>query len=598
MYEYNVDDVYRFADFKGAITRKKGNELIFKYCPYCDGGGKDKETMSINLTTGAFNCFRTSCGKQGHFVELARDFGFQLEFNEPKQYKVLAQPKTIKVRSQAVEFLNNRGISKETAERYKITTHKNHNNVIVFPFYDENNILVALKYRKIDFDKNKDKCKEWCEKDTKPILFGMAQCTDFERLVITEGQLDSLSVAECGIKNAVSVPHGARGFTWLQNCWEWITKFKEVVVFGDCEKGKITLIDTLIKRLPQTQIVKCVQPADYLLEKDANDILRKYGKEAIRKAVADAKVPDVEYVKQLADVKSVNIMQLPKIKTNIPKLDRVIGGMYEGQVILLSGKRGEGKSTFASQLMAEALEQNKNIFVYSGELPAFHFKNWLDLQIAGSEHIERTVNEYNEEEYYISNETSEIINKWYRNRAYIFDNSALQDEEYEGLLKIIEKAICRYNIKLVLIDNLMTALDDNENTELFRKQSAFVKSVARMAKTYEVVVILIAHPKKSNDKFNNDTVSGSSDITNAVDVVINYERNKTEGEDADSQITVTKNRLTGRLLGDENAIKLKYSIATKRIVQNNAYGDKKREYSCFRKTQQEIIAEVEEGLPL
>lgn len=597
MYEFNAEDVYRFAGFKSIETSQKGNELFFKYCPYCNGGGRDKDTMSINLSTGAFKCFRASCGKQGHFVELARDFDFRLEFDEPKQYKTLPQPKVIEIRDKAVEFLNSRGISRGTAERYKVTTHKKHNNVVIFPFYDENNVLVALKYRKTDFDKAKDKCKEWFEKDTKPILFGMAQCVDFERLIITEGQIDSLSVAECGLKNAVSVPNGAMGFTWLSNCWEWITKFKEVVVFGDCEKDRITLIDTLLKRLPHTQLVKCVRREDYLCEKDANDILMRYGKEAVIKAVENAKVPDVEYVKQLSEIEAVNLMQLPKIKTCIPKLDRAIGGLYLGQVILLSGKRGEGKSTFASQLIVEALEQNHNVFAYSGELPAYHFKNWIDLQIAGINHIERTTNEYNDTEYYIPKETVEVINNWYRNRAYIFDNSALQSEEYEGLLKIVEKAICRYNIKLVMIDNLMTALDDDMSSDIFRKQSAFVKSVARMAKTYDVVVILIAHPKKSNSEFNNDTVSGSSDITNAVDVVMNYERCH-DGGQVDSKITVTKNRLTGRLLTGDNAVKLAYSEASKRIIQSEDYGNRNKEYSCFRKSDKQIITEAEEGLPL
>ena len=65
-----------------------------------------------------------------------------------------------------------------------------------------------VKYRKTDFDKARDKNKEWCEAGTRPILFGMKQCVDFETLVITEGQIDSLSVSEAGVKNAVSVPTG------------------------------------------------------------------------------------------------------------------------------------------------------------------------------------------------------------------------------------------------------------------------------------------------------------------------------------------------------------------------------------------------------
>ena len=39
----------------------------------------------------------------------------------------------------------------------------------------------------------------------------------------------------------------------------------------------------------------------------------------------------------------------------------------------------------------------------------------------------------------------------------------------------------------------------------------------KIAKKYEVVVLLVAHPRKSNGQFKNDSVSGSADITNAVD---------------------------------------------------------------------------------
>ena len=118
---------------------------------------------------------------------------------------------------------------------------------------------------------------------------------------------------------------------------------------------------------------------DYLCEKDANDILRKYGKEALVKAVENAELREVKFVNRLASVEAVNLRDLPKIKTGIAPLDRICGGLLRGHVVLLSGKRGEGKSTFMSQLVADAIEQDNAVFIYSGELPNYHFKNWLDL---------------------------------------------------------------------------------------------------------------------------------------------------------------------------------------------------------------------------
>ena len=575
MYDFKSKDVFDFASFIDAETRQKGNELFFKYCPQCHGGGDDKDTFSVNLQTGAFKCFRASCDYHGHFVELARDFGYKLDDEQERKYRRLPQPK-IESKPKAIEYLESRGISAEVAKRYKITTQTHNENVLVFPFYDDQNVLQFVKYRKTNFDKRFDKNKEWCEAETMPILFGMAQCEDFTRLVITEGQLDSLSLATCGIKNAVSVPTGALGFTWLANCWDWVNKFQEVVVFGDYEKGKITLIETLEKRLQMK--VKCVRPQDYLCEKDANDILRKYGKDAIVRAVEGAELRDVKYVKRLATVEAVNLRDLPKIRTGIRPLDRVCGGLLRGHVVLLSGKRGEGKSTFMSQIVAEAIEQDNAVFVYSGELPNYHFKNWLDLQIAGANHICTVRNEYNDEEYYLTDGCVKKINAWYYDKAFIFDNSAVSDDEYEGLIKVMVDAICRYDIKLVCIDNLMTAMDGDPNTDIYRQQSAFVKKLEKLAQQYDVAIILVAHPKKTNAAFDNDTVSGSSDITNAVSFVFNYQR-ADEGDECNSYLMVTKNRMNGKLMTGDNAIPLYYSEKSKRISANP---NEVKEYGCFK----------------
>lgn len=575
MYEFKKSDVFDFGYFIGAETKEKGNELFFKYCPRCHGGGDDKYTFSVNLENGAFKCFRASCDYHGHFVELARDFGFRLEDDSQKKYRKLPQKK-IETKPKAIEYLESRGISEEVARRYNITTRKDNDKILVFPFYDDQGVLQFVKYRKMDFDKIRDKNKEWCEAETMPILFGMNRCEDFTRLVITEGQIDSLSLATAGIKNAVSVPTGANGFTWLSNCWDWINKFEEIVVFGDCEKGKITLIETLEKRLQKK--VKCVRMEDYLCEKDANDILRKYGKDALVKAVENAELREVKFVNRLASVEAVNLRDLPKIKTGIAPLDRICGGLLRGHVVLLSGKRGEGKSTFMSQLVADAIEQDNAVFIYSGELPNYHFKNWLDLQIAGSNHIETVRNEFGDEEYFLTEHTVEAINKWYYDKAYIFDNSAVSDDEYEGLIKVMVDAICRYDIKLCCIDNLMTAMDGDQNTDLYRQQSQFVKKLERLAQQYDVAIILVAHPKKTNNAFDNDTVSGSADITNAVSFVFNYQR-ADEKDNCDSLLMVTKNRMNGKILTGNNAIKLYYSQKSKRIVSDPVAT---KEYGCFR----------------
>lgn len=592
-YRFRQGDVLAFANAFNHETFEKGNELFFKLCPYCKGGGHDKETFSVNLETGAFKCFRASCNKHGHFVELARDFNYPLEqVGIKKKYKRLRQVK-IETKNEAVSYMKSRSISEEITRRYKLTVQSNKRNILVFPFFDENGVMVSAKYRKIDYVKGRDKSKEWFESDTKPILFGMMQCKDFRKLIITEGQIDSLTVAECGFDNAVSVPTGANGFTWIQNCYDWVNRFEEIVIFGDCEKNKVTLVEDIISRFPLKKI-KVVRQADYLGEKDANDILRKYGKDAVRRCIENAEIKPVRAVKPLASVKKADLYGMERIKTGIYDVDKTIGGMYLGQLILITGKRGEGKSTLASQIFANAIDQGYSVFAYSGELPDYHFKNWLDLQIAGSQNIQEMQNEYGETDYWLSNKTVEKINGWYGEKAYIFDNNVILDElavdgkksksgEEITLLGAMQQAVCRYGIKLVLLDNLMTALDVEPTNDLYRAQSEFIKKVKSIAVKLNIVVVVIAHPKKEQQgkELDNDSVSGSSDITNAVDVVMTYSSNTKEDNDIyQSLIGITKNRLTGKKLFDDNRVKVRYSEKSKRIICDNDNPNKV--YGCFK----------------
>lgn len=576
-YEFKESDAWEFARRQGIQTKQKGEELHFIHCPYCRST-KDKWTFAIDLRTGQFKCLRASCSQTGNMITLSKDFDFSLgrdvdEYynRNRKQYRVFQKPMAeIKPKEEALDYLQKRMISGTVAEKYQITTHKDKTSVLVFPFMDDVGNIVFVKYRKIDYDPKKDNSKEWCETNCKPILFGMYQCnTNNKMLVLTEGQIDSLSVVEAGIENAVSVPTGKNGFTWFPHCWNWLQQFTELIVFGDCEKGTITLLDEMKTRFPGT--VKAVRQEDYKGCKDANELLMKYGKDAVRYAVNNAEIQPIRAVKELADVKAVDLFKLPRIATGITKIDSVLsGGIYLGQTVIITGKRGEGKSTLASQIVANTLNAGKKVFVYSGELQDYFFKRWLNLQLAGKHKVIERTEVDNTKSYYITNSIDEKISEWYRGRAYLFDNMAVEDEELTELLDIIEKAVRQYGIDLVLLDNLMSALDIGMNVDLYRAQSKFVDKLVKLAKRLNVVVILVAHPRKN--KFSSDDtdeISGSADITNKVDIVMTYKRFDGMGEDV-RKLSISKNRLTGRLATGEKEIMLFYDPASKRISDVNS----------------------------
>lgn len=299
-----------------------------------------------------------------------------------------------------------------------------------------------------------------------------------------------------------------------------------------------------------------------------------------------------KFIKCLSDVEQVDLLSMEHFSTGIPSLDRCLGGVYFGQLIVLTGKRGEGKSTFASWILANALDAGQKVFAYSGELPDYHFRNWLDLQIAGMDEQDISRNEYGDEIYSVKAEARAKLSEFYRDRAYIFDNSQIPESTGNDLLinTIVESAE-HYGCRVVLVDNLMTAMDVAPNYDPYRAQSSFVKKLKTAAQKHKLAVILIAHPRKEGEDvdLSNDSVSGSSDITNLADTVITYEKIKDSEKEKDKSLTpyqsrigVVKNRLTGkRLLTKETKVKVIYSPRTKRIVENSEEGSKK--ICCFGK---------------
>ena len=577
IYKFDPDDARRFGREHGMQFRQRGDELQFVKCPYCGWTSRDKDTFSINLRTGQFKCLRASCGAHGNMLTLARDFGFSLGrdadeyYSRKRRYKDLSNHPRPITKAPAVEYMEGRGISKEVTERYAITTQKEHDNILVFPFYDENKELQFAKYRKTDFDKEKDKNKEWCEANCKPILFGMDQC-DPEKsktLILTEGQIDSLSVTEAWIDNAVSVPTGANGFTWVPYCWDFLEKFETLIVFGDHEKGKITLLEEMSVRFHGT--VKHVRPEDYQGCKDANELLRARGKAAVLEAVKNAVPVENKHIKALEDVRRVNLSELEKFKTCIPKLDRVLGGLYMGQLVILTGKRGEGKSTFASQIATRAIQSGYNVFFYSGELMDWYFRAWFDQQVAGPKYINTKQTAGEDPSYSVMAECYPYIESWYSGKMFIYDSDIVKNadaDETEILLETARDAIVHYGCRALFFDNLMTAIDDDIQSDLYRQQTKFVKDLAIMAKQHNVLVVLIVHPRKSGaSEMDNDDVAGSSNITNLADVVLRYGRPKATNSEPNppaGRLQVWKNRLTGRT---EKEINLNFDEKSRRITE-------------------------------
>lgn len=593
------------SDSRGLVC-KKGDEYIFELCPFCKGGkSHEKNKFSINIKTGQYKCHRSKCNAEGNLWTLTKDPNIAYSLPEPEKREQRKHTHSFKISEdrdeRAAEWVKeNRGIPEETTYRYKLAFgtekfksiyNKDGNrvvakpeNVLIWQFTNSSgNKTLWYKFRKTEGNGP----KEWSiskdfELDGKkyhvePCLFGMGECDYKESFVImTEGQFDTLAVSAAGYGNVVSVPTGQGGFSWFDNNDEsrdFLKRFETLIIFGDREGEKITLLDEMSSRFNGK--IKHVRIEDYKDCKDANDILRKYGAEQVRKCIDNAEELEIEHLKKMKDIKRVNMSELPRIKTGIGSLDKYLLGFFYGQVITLTGRSGDGKTTLASQFVAYALEQHVPTVIYSGEIPDWMVKEWLVLQLAGPNNLE-----IHNRGTDIRLETYQKIEAWepFNENCYVYsvDDLDINDNEDDGLslLKTIKQAILRAGVKFIIIDNLMTAMNFSDDGDLNKAQSAFMKQLKYIAKTYEVIVLLVAHPKKAPSRreqmITKEDIAGSSNIGNLSDTIITYSRPSTE-HDYQRELSILKNRWNNDKGVGGDPICLYFEDHSKRISESKTF---------------------------
>ena len=558
--------------------RVKNGQVIAEFCPFCHGHDKDKETFAVGLNNGLWQCLRGSCGEKGNFRQLCEFFGeesptgYSLPKVTQQQKKVYTKPDPsiiYPMTEEVVTYFATRRISEQTLLDWKIAADKDGN--IIFPFYRDEE-LIYVKYRKPKKHKKEDGPKEWQMSNTEPILFGMDMTSFNMPLVICEGEIDALSLYEAGAVNVVSVPCGCNNLDWINLCWEYLEKFNQIILFGDSDEPGLEMISTLSKRLGED---RCMIPKEYpefiwndkdynRICKDANEILLCYGPEYLKQIVDSCEPAPIKGVLELSKIPFIDPTTVPRIMTRIPMLDNMIGGLGEGAVTVVSGKRGNGKSTIFGMMALNAIQQGETVCAYSGELSGYKFLEWIMLQATEQKYISyKTDVRSGKNICLVEPEIQKRIKDWIAGKFYLYDNSVVQDDKQtESILKVFEACARRYGCRLFLVDNLMSALcsPDEEN----KAQARFTAQLKAFAVKYKAHVILAAHPRKekADAQFTNDSISGSSAISNLADVVLNIER-------APKGIRVTKNRD----FGTTGFIPTAYDPTNRRLFQLNT-GDK------------------------
>lgn len=258
------------------------------------------------------------------------------------------------------------------------------------------------------------------------------------------------------------------------------------------------------------------------------------------------------------------------VSSGFSNLDKMIGGFKFGELSVWSGKSGQGKSTFLSQVLLEAVNRGYKVCAYSGELINEQFQHWLLLQACGESHIEKRYDTVKQCDIYVPcKEATEKIREWLKGKFFLYNNEFTGNDN--NIIDVFKYAYKTQNCRVFLVDNLMTAKYDSDYKEnYYIQQSRFVGELVRFAKTYNVHVHLIAHPKKTQGELTKEDISGSLDITNRADNAFTVNR-----DESGTTVKVLKNRSQGI---QNQMVRFEFDSRTKRFIPTNNEFAKYKKY--------------------
>ena len=188
-----------------------------------------------------------------------------------------------------------------------------------------------------------------------------------------------------------------------------------------------------------------------------------------------------------------NELKIEREYTYIDELDYLLKGLEYGKLSLFSGITNHGKTTLMIQFAKNFIRQHKKVFYFSGEQTAREFKNYLYVGMCKKEQLEFIRDEHNPRIYDTKpkDEILEYFDNIFANDFVVYNNNIIQND-VDKMIKVMKKAF-NQGVRLFFIDNFMQL----DNSEKLEEQTRIVELFKRFAMKNNVIVCLVAHPRKT-----------------------------------------------------------------------------------------------------
>ena len=348
-----------------------------------------------------------------------------------------------------------------------------------------------------------------------------------DRLIVTEGEKDVLSLLEAGYRYVISVPNGAscepdKAFEAFES---WLAPVNDVVLCGDTDLPGRSLVKKLADYFgPRSLVIEL--PADC---KDISDVLATYGVETVRDIIEGAApiaTDDIitveERAEQVLDVLNGRYDKGYDVGFG-PLTDRVFHPTDLGGLIIVTGKPNSGKTDFLNDLTCRLMmKTGRHVCYLSFEVPDKnkHIAHLVKLAL-GQVNTTR----------YTREELEPLIQ--YLNAHMVHLDLHETSPTPAHILERADRVRRTMPIKYLVIDPyLFMEVEPGRYSSETQAIKAMLTQVQTWGRAHGVWVVIVAHPRKlmklwgSNESEDIDmyTIAGSANWANLADFILSITR--------------------------------------------------------------------------
>ncbi|XP_022126648.1 mitochondrial DNA helicase isoform X2 [Pieris rapae] len=400
--------------------------------------------------------------------------------------------------------------------------------VLYFPL--KNSLDTIIGYRKIQAGREEE--VETCGHH----LAGLFSCRSFKTLKTDQAILvpsiqDVLSLAS----NKV-----AGKLIWLSNCslppvvLPVLERYQKLCLWGDWENMR-----AVAEKLGEDRCF-FVRPTDGLVTASeaasANLSLKTLVSEA--KPASHRSITTFASLRDDVFAELTNIDKVRGVKwKRFPALTKLLGGHRRGELTVMTGPTGCGKTTLCAEMSLDLAQQGVTTLWGSFEIRNFRLARTMLQQFAGVP-LEQNLNEFPK----FADEFQKLP---------VFFLAFHGQQPIKVVMEAVEHARYMYDISHVVVDNVqfMLGLGEEREGDRYLRQDAVIAAFRTFATARHCHVTLVMHPRKERDSedLSTSSIFGSAKASQEADNVLIIQDKRLTAVRGKKYLQVAKNRYSGDL---------------------------------------------------